>query len=74
MKKHPNKHINEAICYAVSRGWKVTKASARAHMWGTLWCPHQDRKGCRIRIMSTPRNPENHARDIRNDVDRCLHS
>lgn len=24
-------------------------------------------------VMSTPRNPEAHARDIRRDVDRCPH-
>ncbi|HIE30439.1 TPA: hypothetical protein EYP66_24535 [Candidatus Poribacteria bacterium] len=29
---------------------------------------------CRVRVMSTPRNPEAHARDIRRYVDRCPHS
>ena len=72
--EHPNKHIRAAIRFARSRGWTVEKAGARAHIWGTLWCPRRARDGCRIRVMSTPRNPERHARDIWRDVDRCPHS
>ena len=71
---HPNKHIREAIRYAQSQGWTVTKAGPRAHIWGTLLCPRHTREGCRVRVMSTPRNPESHARDIRRYVDRCSHS
>ena len=73
MADHPNKHIREAIRYAESNGWTVTHAGSRAHIWGTLWCPHSSRDGCRIRVMSTPRSPENHAKDICHDVDRCPH-
>jgi len=71
---HPNKHIREAIRYAERKGWTVTKAGPRAHIWGTLWCPRRTRESCRIRVMSTPRNPESHARDIRRYIDRCPHS
>jgi hypothetical protein len=74
MAKHPNKHIREAIRDAVLKGWQVTKAGPRAHIWGVLWCPERSREGCQIRIMSTPRNPEKHARDIRREVDLCPHS
>jgi len=74
MAKHPNKAIRESIRYAEAKGWSVTEAGARAHIWGTLWCPHHERDGCRIRVMCTPRNPEKHAGDIRRDVDRCPHS
>ena len=70
---HSNKHIREAIRYVEGKGWSVTKAGARAHIWGILLCPHSSREGCRIRVMSTPRSPENHARDIRRDADRCPH-
>jgi hypothetical protein len=73
MDNHSNKHIREAIRFAESLGWTVEKAGARAHIWGTLWCPHNARDGCRIRVMSTPRNPEKHARDIRRSVERCPH-
>ncbi len=74
MVNHHNKHIREAIRYAESKGWVVTLASPRAHIWGTLWCPQRGRDGCLIRVMSTPRNPESHARDIHHEVDRCPHS
>ena len=29
---HSNKHIRDAIRYAESNGWKVTKAGPRAHI------------------------------------------
>lgn len=74
MAKHPNKHIRQAIRYAEREGWIFSKASGRAHIWGTLWCPEQSQLGCRIRVMSTPRNSERHASNIRRIVDRCLHS
>lgn len=72
--RHSNKHIRDAIRYTESKGWNVTKARARAHIWGTLLCSQRNREGCRIRVMSTPRNPERHARHIRRYVDRCPHS
>ena len=71
---HSNKHIRDAIRYAESKDWRVTKAGPRAHIWGTLRCPQRTREGCCIRVMSTPRNPELHARDIHRYVDHCLHS
>lgn len=74
MVDHSNKHIREAIRYVERKGWSVTRAGPRAHIWGMLLCPLHGREGCRIRIMSTPRNPESHARDICRSADRCPHS
>ena len=71
MADRQNKHIREAIRYAEERGWTTTKAGPLAHLWGVILCPGGGRDGCRIRVMSTPRNPERHARDIRRVVDRC---
>jgi len=71
MANHPNKHIREALQYAEDRDWTVKKSSARAHAWGTIFCPFGHRV-CWMAIYSTPRCPENHARDIRRKVDRCL--
>jgi hypothetical protein len=71
--KASNKHIREAIGYAQERGWTFTKASGRAHIFGTLWCPRGGRDGCRFRVYSTPRSPEDHARRIRRAVDGCPH-
>ena len=73
MPDHQNKHIRESIKFAEQVGWTVIKAGPRAHLWGTLYCPQTGREGCRVRIMSTPRNPEAHARDIRRSVERCSH-
>jgi hypothetical protein len=73
MANHPNKHIREAIEYAEENGWTFTKASSRAHIFGTLWCRQRDRSGCRFRVYSTPRSPEDHAKRIRRAVDACPH-
>lgn len=69
--RHPNKHIEAAVQYAESLGWRVWVASG--HAWGHLYCPLQARQGCRISVWSTPRNPENHARHVRRDIDACPH-
>lgn len=74
MNEHPNKHIREAIKYAQGKGWRLQKAGPRAHIWGQLFCQHARRGGCIVRIFSTPRNPENHARRIREAVDDCPHT
>jgi hypothetical protein len=71
--KHPNKHIREAIAYAADRGWRVVKAGGQIHIWGNLYCPAQQRGGCIIHVYSTPRVPENHARNIRRGIDDCPH-
>ncbi len=65
MANHPNKHIREAIEYAEAHGWRLHEGKRRAHIFGTLWCPLATREGCRFRVYSTPRHPEDHARDIR---------
>ncbi len=71
-KKHPNKHIREAIKYAVERGWRVTTSDG--HYWGHLLCPLETREGCILGVFSTPRNPENHSKWLRKFIDRCPHA
>src|SRR5438093_1249462 len=39
-----------------------------------LCCSEQGRDGCIIRVFSTPRDAENHAKFIRRRVDGCPHS
>jgi hypothetical protein len=73
MNDHKNKHIRAAVDYAIQRGWTLKKAAARAHIWGTLYCPRHDRSGCWKTVYCTPRIPEAHARDIRRVVDGCAH-
>ena len=69
---HPNKHIREAVGYALGHGWRLTPSSG--HPWGTLWCPHRDREGHHFHVASTPRTGETHAKRIRKAVDACPHS
>lgn len=73
MSDHSNKHIREAVGYALEHGWRLRKSGARAHVWGVLFCPHSARDGCRHQVYSTPRVPENHAARIRRAVDKCPH-
>jgi hypothetical protein len=72
--RHPNPHIEQALRYAESKGWRVEPTGKSCHAWGRLYCPHDDpecRCGefCVTSISSTPRNPETHARQIRRRVD-----
>lgn len=69
--RHPNKHIEAAIQFAESLGWRVELSGG--HAWGRLFCPQRSREGCIISIWSTPRRPENHARHIRREVEACPH-
>lgn len=69
--RHPNKHIEAAIQYAESLGWRVQMS--QGHAWGRLFCSQGGRGGCIISVWSTPKNPENHARHIRREVDHCPH-
>ena len=70
-KRHPNKHIQAAISYAIENGWRLV--ASNGHAFGILFCAHADRDGCQKSVWSTPRNPENHAKEIRRVVDRCPH-
>lgn len=69
--RHPNKHIEAAIDHAEALGWRVE--TSNGHAWGFLLCPRQDRDGCSLAVWSTPRNPENHARQLSRAIDRCPH-
>lgn len=71
--KHPNKAIEAAIQYAEDNGWRYREAGGSSHAWGRLLCPEESREGCQMSIWSTPRNPENHAKQIRRRVDNCEH-
>ncbi|MEA3640783.1 MAG: hypothetical protein VBE63_12680 [Lamprobacter sp.] len=71
--RHPDKHIRAAIAYALEQGWRLTKASGHAHIWGKLSCPLPTRDGCLFNIHSTPSHPQAHAARIRRAVDHCHH-
>jgi hypothetical protein len=72
---HPKKEIAAAIAYALSCGWRVKEGGS--HAWGQMYCPYNDQdcrcgEFCRVSICSTPKNLENHAKQIRKVVDRCV--
>ena len=46
--RHPDQHIERAIQYAESLGWRVV--SSNGHAWGRLLCPHSTREGCIISV------------------------
>ncbi|WZP01249.1 hypothetical protein EP7_005678 (plasmid) [Isosphaeraceae bacterium EP7] len=69
--RYKNKHIEAAIRHAESRGWRVQVGGS--HAWGFLLCPEASRDGCDRAVLSTPTDPQGHARDILKSVDRCPH-
>jgi len=70
--RHPDPEIESAVRYAESKGWRWLVSAG--HNWGSIWCPHQARDGCRLPVFSTPRSPTFHARKLRRDIDRCPHA
>ncbi len=77
MKKHSDKDISNAVKYAVENGWEIVEAGSSSHAWARLKCPYNDpecRCGtfCLASVWSTPKNPQDHAKQIRRIVDRCI--
>jgi hypothetical protein len=70
--RHPKKDVEAALAELEDAGWTVT-STASGHRWGVARCAESSRSGCQISIWSTPRSPENHARQIRRVLDRCNH-
>ena len=70
MKKHPNKHINEAIEYAVKNGWDVVETGNSGHAFCRLKC-NKGHSEHQMSVWSTPRSPENHAKQIKAKIKQC---
>jgi len=72
--RHAKKEIEAVLVYAETHGWRIEPASG--HAWERLYCPHNDHECrcgefCIISVWSTPKNPTNHARQLRRVVDHC---
>jgi hypothetical protein len=72
--EHPNKEIEAAIKYAEKSEWEFRKSGNSSHAWGRLYCPLHTREGHHMSIYTTPKNPTNYAKLIRQRVDKCEHS
>jgi hypothetical protein len=69
---HPNSDIEMAVKFAEAKGWRYVHSNG--HAWGRLFCSLGQRGGCPIiSVWSTPKNPFNHARQIRRRVSKCPH-
>jgi hypothetical protein len=69
--RHPAKEIEEAVREAEAKGWTVSLS--HGHAWGILRCRLAARGGCQISVWSTPRDADNHARQLRRQIARCPH-
>lgn len=72
-KYHKNKELHDAIGMAVALGWRWVRKTNKNHLQGELYCPHANRSGCIVRVNSTPRRPEVHAKHVLTAVTRCPH-
>lgn len=67
--RHSKKEVEEAIQYAEAKGWRLREMGH----FGRLFCAKADRDGCQVGVNGTPRDNDNHAKQIKRAVDRCPH-
>ena len=70
--RHSNKAIEAALRQMEAEGWVFRDAHGHARFVGH--CPAADVCACRVSVWSTPRNPENHARQLLRMLRRCSES
>ncbi len=68
--RHPNKHIQAALEFAYDRGWTARTAH---HAFCVIKCDFGQRGGCSMSVWSTPKHPQDHAKDIIRYVEQCPH-
>ncbi len=71
--KHTNKHIEAAIEYALENGWKYIETGKSAHAFCILRCT-QGHTEHSMSVYSTPKKPEDRAKDILRMVKKCTPS
>ena len=73
--RHPKSEIEDVLRYAEEKEWRVEVGGS--HAWGKIYCPFNE-KNCRdgvfciMSIWSTPKNPRNHANQIRQKINTCI--
>lgn len=76
--KHKNKEIEEALKYAEENGWIIeVHNKSKSHTWGVMKCKENSNNCwngiyCITSIWCTPKNPYNHAEQIKKIVDKCV--
>lgn len=65
--RHPEKDVERALRHGEDHGWSVTTPYGH---WGISWCRAHV---CFVNVWSSPKNPTNHAKQIRRKVDQCSH-
>lgn len=74
MKKHPNKHVQAAIEYAIENGWVWVTAGNSSHTFCKLRCGNavDEHKTHMMSVWSTPKVMEVHAKQIIRKVNHCI--
>lgn len=78
-KKHKSKEIENALQYAEQNGWKIeVHHKSKSHAWGVMKCHKNDTNCwngiyCLTSIWSTPKNSTNHAKQLKQIVDKCIY-
>ena len=70
--RHPKKDVEGALVEAEAAGWRITPTSS-GHRWDIMDCGEEKRVRCQASIWSTPRNPVDHAKQLRRLIGRCPH-
>jgi hypothetical protein len=68
--RHPSRDVADAVAFALAKGWTYSPRRKQGHAWATLRCPAGEDT---VAVWSSPRNPGNHAKQIRRAVIRCPH-
>lgn len=67
---HSKKQVRDALNDAYAAGLEVVDTSAHGHSWGYVQCTVDKQ---RMSVWSTPKNGDNHAKQIRKFVSRHCH-
>ncbi|OLP59642.1 hypothetical protein BJF93_11235 [Xaviernesmea oryzae] len=72
--RHTSKEIESVLKELEARGWEVIEG--KGHAWGILRCPMNSKncrcgEFCQMSVWSTPKNPEQHAKRLRQKALAC---
>ena len=73
-KRHKSKEIEAVLEELEAIGWTIVEG--RGHAWGMLRCPTNSKECrcgefCQMSVWSTPKDPERHAKKLRQKALAC---